>query len=200
MADLPSAANIKEIVSLFAPGMILLWARSRVQAGSTPDFQERLISYAIASTGYFAAVSPLFYVPSGVQLSPWFWAILHYALVPAGIGWALAYASQREWEYRAAELVGLQFSHHIPAAWDFKFSRMQGSTYILATLKDGSQVGGLFGTQSFASSSKDERDLLIEDVWTVNKENEWSQATPPRSALLCGSDIHYIEIFKGDSA
>ncbi len=199
MADIPSAANIKEIVSLFAPGIILLWAHSRVKAGPTPDLQDRLISYAVASTGYFAAVSPLFYIPSGMQLFPWFWAILHYAVVPMGLGLLFAFATQRGWEYRVAEFFGLQFSHHIPAAWDFNFSRMQGSTYILATLKDGAQVGGLFGPESFASSSKDERDLLIEDVWTVNEKNEWTQASPPRAALLCGNDIHYIEIFEGES-
>ena len=196
MADLPSAANIKDLVSLFAPGMILLWAKSRVKAGPTPELQERLIGYAAASTAYFAAVSPLFYIGGGVNLPEWLWAVLHYAIVPFIIGLALAYASQWGWEYRITRFVNLNFSHHIPAAWDYTFSQMQGATYLLATLKDGAQVGGLMGTSSFASSSNDERDLLIEEVWTVEK-NEWKQAEPPRSVLLCGGDITYIEIFKG---
>ena len=194
MADLPSAANIKEIISLFAPGLIILWARSRVTAGPTPDLQERLISYALASTAYYGAVSPLFYVANGVSLPSWFWASLQYAFFPACLGWLLAYGSQRGWEYQIANNFGLQFSHHIPAAWDFAFSRIEEGTYILATLKDGSQVGGLYAGASFASSSKDERDLLIGDVWTVDNQNQWVRATPPRSALLCGGDIHYIEI------
>ncbi|MGC1468013.1 MAG: DUF6338 family protein [Sphingorhabdus sp.] len=196
MADLPSASNIKELVSLFAPGMILLWARSRVKAGPTPELQERLIGYAAASTAYFAAISPLFYIEGMIKLPSWLWAVSHYAVAPFVIGLALAYVSQREWEYKAARFVGLNFSHHIPAAWDYTFSQMAGSTYLLATLKDGSQVGGLMNTSSFASSSKDERDLLIEEVWLVDK-NEWKRAEPPRSVLLCGGDINYIEIFKG---
>jgi hypothetical protein len=197
MADLPSAANIKELVSLFAPGMILLWARSRVKAGPMPEMQERLIGYAAASTAYFAAISPLFYVDAGVKLPSWLWSVSHYAAVPFLIGWGLAYASQKDWEYKAAKFLKLNFSHHIPAAWDYTFSQMPGATYLLATLKDGAQVGGLMDTSSFASSSKDERDLLIEDVWTVEK-NAWKRADPPRSVLLCGGDITYIEIFKGD--
>lgn len=197
MADLPSAANIKELVSLFAPGMILLWARSRVKAGPTPELQERLIGYAAASTAYFAAISPLFYIENATKLPSWLWTVLHYALVPLIIGWALAYISQNEWEYKIARFLKLNFSHHIPAAWDYTFSQMPGTTYLLVTLKDGAQVGGLMDTSSFASSSKDERDLLIEEVWTV-EQNEWKRAVPPRSVLLCGGDITYIEIFKGD--
>jgi Family of unknown function (DUF6338) len=198
MADIPSAANIKEIVSLFAPGMILLWAYTRVKAGPTPELQDRLIGYAIASTAYFASISPIFAIPWGVSLAPWFWSLVHYAIAPLLLGWGIAFASQRGWEYKIANAVGLQFSHHIPAAWDFTFSQMKESTYILATLKDGSQVGGLMSQASFASSSKDERDLLIGDVWTVDEDNQWTQTEPERSALLCGGDIHYIEIFKGD--
>ncbi len=195
MSDLPSAVNVKEIISLFAPGMILLWARGRVQGGPTPDLQDRFIAYGIASTGYFAAVSPLFYIQSGFVLPHWFWIVLHYALLPLLLGWGVAFASQRGWEYSVAKRVGLQFSHHIPAAWDFAFSRIPKNTYVLATLADGSQVGGLMGSTSFASSSKDERDLLIEDIWRVDEKNEWERADPPRAALLCGSDIRYIEFF-----
>jgi hypothetical protein len=197
MADLPSASNIKEIVSLFAPGMIMLWAHSRVKAGPTPDIQERLIAYAVASTAYFAAISPLFYVQAGLVLPKWLWAILHYALLPSILGWAIAFASQAGWEYRLAKRLSLQFSHRIPTAWDFTFSQIVEDTYVLATLKDGSRIGGIYGPASFASSSKDERDILIGDVWTVDDEHDWHRADPPRSALLCGGDIHYIEIFQG---
>ena len=106
MADLPSAANIKEIISLFAPGLIILWARSRVTAGPIPDLQERLISYALASTAYYGAVSPLFYVANGVSLPSWLWASLQYAFFPACLGWLLAYGSQRGWEYQIANNFG----------------------------------------------------------------------------------------------
>jgi hypothetical protein len=199
MADLPSAVNIKEIVSLFAPGMILLWARSRVQAGSTPDFQERLISYAMASTAYFATVSPLFYIATGLTLPSWLWSLLLYAIVPGSLGWALAYLSQRKWEYKAAYMVGLRFSHRIPTAWDFTFGEMEKQVFVLVTLKGGSQIGGLMGAASFASSDSNERDLLIEEVWTINDSKEWTRAEPSRSALLCGNNIDYIEIFEGGS-
>ena len=195
MADLPSAANIKEIVSLFAPGLIILWARSRVTAGPKPELQERLISYALASTAYYAAVSPLFYVVNCVELPIWLWTSLQYALLPAAIGWLLAYCSQRGLEYKIADKFGLQLCHHIPAAWDFTFSQMAEGKYILVTLKDGSRIGGIFDSASFSSSSKDERDMLIGDVWNVDEKEGWHQADPPRSALLCGGDIHYIEIF-----
>lgn len=197
MADLPSAANIKEIVSLFAPGMLILWPMSRVRIGPIPEFRERLIAYAIASTGYFAAISPLFYV-NWLTLPSWLWTICHYAVVPLLIGWLIAFMLQKGLDYRIAKLLKLEFFHHIPAAWDYTFSQMQPNTYVLATLKDGSRVGGIMGSDSFASSSKDERDLLIEDIWTVDPKKGWQQANPRRSALLVGNEIHYIEFFRSD--
>ncbi len=197
MADLPSAANIKELVSLFAPGMILLWARSRVKAGPAPDLQERFIGYAVASTAYFAAISPFFYVDGGLLLPRWLWSVLHYALLPMLLGWLVAFANQKGWEYRLAEWTGLKFAHEVPAAWDYTFSRLSAGAFLLATLKNGQQVAGKWASTSFASSSKDERDLHIAEVWDVGPKGEWKSAEPQRSVLLCGNEIHYIEIFQG---
>ena len=71
--------------------------------------------------------------------------------------------------------------------------------FVLVTLKGGSQIGGLMGAASFASSDSNERDLLIEEVWTINDFKEWTRPEPSRSALLCGNNIDYIEFFEGDS-
>jgi Family of unknown function (DUF6338) len=195
VSSLPPINEIKELVALFAPGMIILWPMTRVRVGPLPEFRERVVAFAVASTAYFSAVSPLFYVDGGVRLPSWAWAILHYFAAPLLIGWAVAFVMQKGWDYRVAKLLKLEFFHHIPAAWDFKFSNVKENTYVLATLKDGSRVGGVMSGDSFASSSKEERDLLIGEVWEVDNENVWKRADPLRSALLVGNEIHYIEFF-----
>lgn len=194
MSDLPSASAIKDLVSLFAPGMIILWVRSRVQAGPKLDLQERIVAYAIASTAYFAAISPFFFIDSGCTIPAWLWSLLHYAAIPLALGWAVAAMSQRGWEYSVADRLGLKFAHDVPTAWDFTFHNLQPDVYLLVTLKDGSQIAGRWTKGSFASSSREERDLLLGELWDVSDAGTWTAISPSRSALLCGADIHYIEI------
>lgn len=199
MSSLPSAAEVKEFIRLLAPGLIILYLRSRVSGGPNQSLQERLIAYALVSAAYYAVVPPLFDVPGGIVLPGWLRSLLLYAVVPTVLGLGLASARQNGWEYLIGRKLGLQFAHHIPAAWDFTFSRLGRGTFILVTLANGSEIAGLMGAGSFASSSKEERDLLIEEVWNVGDDGTWMPATPKRSILLCGKDIRHVEIYNGGS-
>lgn len=199
MADLPSAADVTALVSLLAPGLVILGVRSRFTTANTPEIKDKVIAYAIASTAYIAAISPLFHVKGGIDLPSWLWSFLQYFAVPLCIGIAAAYVHQWNWLYRAAKRARLRVTHHMPAAWDYAFERMRKGTYVLVQLSDGTQFAGLMGPESFASSAREERDLLIEQVWKVGKDGkEWTPVTPDRSVLLCGKDIRYVEIFKGE--
>lgn len=194
--ELPDPKRIAELVGLLAPGFVLLWASTRVHVGPSQSLQERFIGYAIASAAYYAGISPFFSVSQGVQLPSLLWGLLHYFVVPGFIGYGLAWTSQRELQYRFARKLGLNFTHHIPAAWDFTFSRLKASTFVLVTLADGSQISGLVGEASFASSSRDERDLLLEEVFTVTDIGSWEPSSPSRSILIAGKDIRTVEIFR----
>ncbi|MFN3677770.1 MAG: DUF6338 family protein [Sphingomonas pseudosanguinis] len=199
MADLPSAGDVTALVSLLAPGLVILGVRSRFTTANAPDIKDKVIAYAVASTAYVAAVSPLFHVNGGISLPTWLWSFLQYFLVPLCIGVAAAYIHQWNWMYRLAKCVRLRVTHHMPAAWDYAFERMHKGTYVLVRLTDGTQFAGLMGPESFASSAREERDLLIEQVWKVGKDGkEWTPVTPTRSVLLCGKDIRFIEIFRGE--
>ncbi len=199
LADLPSAGDVTALVSLLAPGLVILGVRSRFTTANAPDIKDKVIAYAVASTAYVAAVSPLFHVNGGISLPTWLWSFLQYFLVPLCIGVAAAYIHQWNWMYRLAKCVRLRVTHHMPAAWDYAFERMHKGTYVLVRLTDGTQFAGLMGPESFASSAREERDLLIEQVWKVGKDGkEWTPVTPTRSVLLCGKDIRFIEIFRGE--
>jgi hypothetical protein len=96
---------------------------------------------------------------------------------------------------RLANIAGLGLAHPTAAAWDYAFGNIRTGTFVLITLNDGSEVAGLIGASSFASSSREERDLLLEQVWSIDAQGKWNQATPARSILLCGKDIRHVEIF-----
>lgn len=195
MADLPTALEITSLASLLAPGLLISTIRDRAILGSTPDIKERLISYGIISVGYFAAISPLFDIKSGLSLPPWLWSFLQYFAIPVGLGIVLAYVHQWRWSYRIAARFGLRLAHHIPAAWDYLFESIPAGTFVLVRLTDGSEIPGRMGPDSFASSSKEERDLLIDELYEIGDDGTWNPVNPSRHILLCGNDIQHIEVY-----
>jgi len=82
-----------------------------------------------------------------------------------------------------------------PSAWDYRFSRINEPLWVLVTLKDGSQVAGRFGKNSFASS---ERDLYLESVYQLSEDNPWQPVTGTAGVLIKAEEIRYIE-FLNDS-
>jgi hypothetical protein len=198
MGDLGDPKDVPALLALLAPGFIILWFRSRVVEGATPDFSQQLLNFALVSAAYYGVVAPLFNIEGAVELPTWLWSLLFYFIVPVTIGIVGGWITEHDWEYSWAEKVGMHFSHRIPTAWDFRFSRLAGGTFLLVTLKDGTTIAGCMAGRSFAASAKDGRDLYIGQVWEVPEgEGDWKQVKPDRGVLICGDDIRYIEFFGG---
>lgn len=195
MADLPSASEIAALASLIAPGLIILGIRGRFRNAGDSDLKDKIIAYAVASAAYYAGVYPIFHVTGGIALPVWLWKFLQYFLVPIIVAVAVIFFDQGGFFYKFCTKFGLRISHHIPSAWDFAFSQLVKGTFVLVKLNDGTLYGGLMGRQSFASSSAGERDLYIQEVWTIHESKAWVITDPPRSVLLCGRDIRWVEIF-----
>lgn len=187
--------KLKVLASLLAPGLIILSVRSSVQDGPKPDLKDRVLHYAAISGIYYAIIFPVFNWKGGVQLDANVWALLQYFVLPVVVGIFLAYEAQGGWLRHLAGRFSLTLAHPIPAAWDFAFSRMRAGTFVLVTLNNGDQIAGLMGSASFASSSREERDLLIEQVWSIDDQGHWIESEPPRGILLCGKDVRHVEIF-----
>ncbi|UYY79259.1 DUF6338 family protein [Sphingomonas sp. R1] len=193
---MPTASEISNAFSLLAPGFLIVSIRLRFKDGARPTFKEGLMSYAFASSAYYAAFSPVFHVNGSVELPYWLWSLLYFFVMPCLIGLAVMFIDQREWAYALAHKLKLTLPHHIPAAWDYALSRTGGPKYVILKLRDGTKYAGIYGSASFASSSKEERDILLEDVWDLNESGAWTRLDPPRSLLVCGGDISWIEIFR----
>ncbi len=195
MAELPTAAEVAGLASLLAPGLIILGLKARFQNGSVPDLKEQIISYAVASAAYYAAASPLFHVRHGASVEPWLWHFLQYFIFPSVVGLVIVWFDQTEWFYQLCAKAGLRLTHHVPAAWDYAFSRIIKGTFVLVKLNDGTLYAGKMANRSFASSSTAERDLFLEEVWDADTK-PWSPVIPKRGVLLCGKDVKWVEIFE----
>lgn len=194
--ELPKADELQSLIAALAPGLIILGIRQWFIAGPPPTLQERAIAYAAVSAVYYAVANPLAAFMKGeIAVAAWVVDSGTYVLIPAVLGVIAAAGTKSDLTAKLFSRVGLQPVHHIPTAWDYAFSRLNSGTFILVTLSNGSQVGGLYGGASFASSSSAERDILIEEVWEVH-ESEWTQPATPRSILLCGRDVRTVEIMR----
>lgn len=195
--ELSDVENLKALISTLAPGLIILGIRQRFIAGPEPSFQDRALAYAGVSALYYAISNPIaVYLNAPGRIEPWAISSLQYVIIPVAIGILAGAVTSNDWLGAFLRNLRLSPVHHVPTAWDYAFSRLKGETYLLVTLTDGTQVAGFYGQQSFASSSNNERDLLIEDVWVVQKTGTWTRATTEKSILLCGRDIRYVEFIR----
>ncbi|MFY7759616.1 DUF6338 family protein [Aquidulcibacter sp.] len=198
MFEVPDASNFSNLAMLLAPGLVILSIRSRFKEGIVPDLKDRLLHYAMASTAYYAFVSPLFHFEHGFLVPPLIWSYLYYFIVPCLIAITIVFVDQKEWLYKIAGNLGLRIGHHIPAAWDYAFSNVCQETFLWVKLNSGTIYVGKFGWSSFASSNPLERDIYLQEVWKENGNGEpWTLLEPMRGVLLCGKDIQRIEIFGG---
>jgi hypothetical protein len=199
MTDIPTASDIANLTGLLAPGIIILWVRSRFRDSTPPTISDKTISYAVVSIAYNAASYPLFHAEGWPSVPSWLWQLLLYFVAPLTVGIALAFFDQSERFYKLTESMGLRPVHHTPTAWDYTFRKRQPS-YALVHLTDGSIVAGAWDDGSFASSTSGDRDIFISQMWHVEQDGTgWTMLDPPRSILICGGSIRLVEFIKGGS-
>jgi len=197
MIDIPTSSEITKLTGLLAPGILILWVRSRFLDTLPPKIADSMTSYAIVSIAYSAISYPIFHADIGISLPLWAWQSLLYFVAPLLTGIALVFFDHSDKFYAFADRVGLRPVHHTPTAWDFAFKKREAS-YVLIHLHDGSEVAGAWIKGSFASSTTGDRDIFIRQMWKV-RPGGWEPIDPPRSILICGGTIQMIEFIEGEA-
>ena len=197
MLGIPTSDEITGLTGLLAPGIVILWVRSRFRDTNVPKLADRMTSYAVVSIAYSAASYPLFHADGWVHLPEWLWQVLLFFLLPLIVGVVLVFFDQSERFYDLTQRAGLRPVHHTPTAWDYTF-RKRDPSFVLVHLSDGSEVAGAWVNGSFASSTAGDRDVFVSQMWKV-EEGVWQAVDPPRSILICGGAIRMIEFIQGGS-
>ena len=115
---------------------------------------------------------------------------------PVVLGIVAGFVSEKELVRKALQKLGFNPAHIIPTGWDYRFSKTMGDSWITVTLKDSAVIHGKFGPKSFASSDASDRDLYIEEVYTISDTNEWGIVPGTDGVLIRGDQIQYIEFQK----
>lgn len=122
------------------------------------------VSYGIFSWLYVLAWKGRWYENSYLLALLIFFAVfLAPILVALGLIWTLESNSARSLLHRSG------LAHPTPKAWDH-FFRKGIPCWVVATMKDGRLVAGLYGGDSFASSFPAKEDLYLEKLCTLSPE------------------------------
>jgi len=199
MPDFKTIQNFQLMVLFIVPGLIALFVRSRFIAGRRPSIKENLLIFVVLSLFYYSFT--IFFLQQALSVrDPWIVeAVIWISIVllgPALFGFILGIAAQREWFTQLANRLCFAVVHIIPAAWDWRFSSIpREGLFVMVTLTSGERVAGLFRGNSFASSDMSERDLYIEEEYTVTDAGKWQSRPEKVGVLISGKQIRYIEFW-----
>jgi len=94
--------------------------------------------------------------------------------------------------------IGLSPTHPTPNAWDWKFSQAwKAPMWLIITLKNEDTVAGLFASNSFVSSDIKERDIYIEQLYTI-QNGIWKRALENKGILIVKDEIRHIEFMEAE--
>lgn len=198
---LKSAESLFLVLAFIAPGFVIISVRNYFVIRRPLATTERALAYLTASALNYALFSPLIYLLIVSRHAPLMQAVGWFVVLflgPTIVGLVWAIASQGDWIRTILRRLGMRPVHVIPTAWDWKFANIKDPVFPLITLKNGEQFGGLFGYQSFASSTSDRRDIFLEQLYDVLEDEEWAEAQPGKGVLIDYTEIAYIEFMGGN--
>lgn len=97
--------------------------------------------------------------------------------------------------------------HPTPTAWDYKWNDIannisngkEDKKWVIVVLDDGSNIGGIWGENSFASSIEGERDLYLEKVYKISPNNGTWEAVPRNDGIwIKGTAIKSIQFMNDE--
>lgn len=196
--------NVDDIVfvlAFFIPGFICLSVRNQFIASRAIEKEDKLFRYLTATAFNYAFSFPMIYIllyneylREKYWLSAFGWAYV-LLISPMILGVLGVVASHKGFAQRISQKLGLRLIHFAPTAWDWQFGRLTEPSWVLVRLADGSEVAGLFGGQSMASSERDSRDLFIEKVYNVAQTGSWSEAENSGGIYIPHGQIKSIEFW-----
>lgn len=198
MGSVPSTlAQVMLFIAVVLPGVTYQFVRERWR-GPVPgeaDPSHRVLRAATASV----VLDGCYLIAFGPQLAPIYhtgdlsahprlvgvFTVLLLFAVPAAAALAVSWLQRRRLRSRYRP---------VATAWDHTF-RDRGPSFVRARLKDGSWVGGWYGSRSYASSYPQAPDLYLESTWRMDRDGAFDARLAQTSGtyLRC-ADVDVIEL------
>jgi Family of unknown function (DUF6338) len=169
------------VVFFLLPGVTYQFLRERWR-GPVPGEQNlaervlRAVTASIAlSTVYAIAIGPELVTlargkggwMSGLATHPreaGLWGLVLFLGIPAAAAAAVSWLERR----RTRSLY-----RPIPTAWDYMLSRATSSRFVRARLKDGTWIGGWYGSRSYSSGYPNYPDIYLQWAYEMNADGSF---------------------------
>ena len=177
------------------PGFVSVKAYELLFPSEAIASKEKLVDAVAYSCVNYALLFPVYAFASEVEVlhgcaAAYFVGGL-VALFIAPVCWVFALKRIRSTKWFLKNL-----PHPTAKPWDYFFGQRQ-PVWIIATLSDGSRIGGLFSEKSFASSSPASEQIYIEQAWRLNEDGGFDRPREESAGLLInGSEIRHLEFFE----
>jgi hypothetical protein len=198
--DIWKADELILFIGFAIPGFVSLKTYSLLVPGESKDSASQVIeAIAYSCMNYALLLVPIYWVDS-IQLwksHPAIYLVFAVTvLLAAPIGWAFLYK-----RLRGTTLFRRNMPHPIGKPWDYVFG-MNVPYWVIVKLKDGTNVGGRYDTESFASSAPSSNQLYLEEAWVVNDDGGFERQREGTAGIMILSDeivtVEFFNITYGD--
>lgn len=192
--DIWSIDRLALFLLFVIPGFVSLKAYSLNFPGRIVKSSEQLMEAVTYSCINYALLSPLvywgfrnkFWPDRPIFSIPFFLAILFGGPLLLVVGLAA---------FRRAKWVQRWLPHPTEYAWDFVFDQ-KTPWWVIASLDDGTRIGGLYGPKSFAASGVEKGGLYLEQAWVLNSDGGFDRERERTGGYLISADaIKTLEFF-----
>lgn len=185
------------LLFLLIPGFISIKVYDLQIPGRYRDFSKSILEIIVYSIVNLAIFIPLFYLfllifPSQLVESSIFKFIIVYIFI---------FITPIMWPCLLLKLYSFgiiknRVLNPAPTAWDAIFLSKK-VFWVIVYLKDGREIGGLYGKNSFASSYPNEEQIYLEEAWELEDRKFSKRVDRTGGIFLFKSEILGLEFFCG---
>ena len=179
------------VLFLFVPGAICMMVYRLLVPGDRFDFSKKW-QQALVCSLFFDSLVILLLSRYDEQYRL---IIIFIGLFVLPVPVAIIWGWMRKWLFQEYGCLDPYAS-----SWDYVFSR--GRNYwVIATLKNGNKVAGVFTRESYASPYPFRSDLYLQQQWSVNEDGGFDNVVENTSGVwVSANEISVLEFFSMEAA
>lgn len=191
--DIWEYSKLLLFIAFVVPGFIAIKVYELLSPSTHTDSSQRLVdAISYSCINYALLLVPIYFVETcDIRQSSPNWYLAFYVLVlfvsPVAlvVGWKLL---------RELECVQKFVPHPTQKPWDFVFAQ-RGTYWLVVTLKNGEKIAGMYGPNSFSSSSPSPEQIYLEEQWILNEEGGFERKVEQTSGIIIlSSEIVSVEL------
>jgi hypothetical protein len=187
------------LLFLVVPGFIFIRILDVLLPGRRQSFGKEIVDIACWSS----AVMAVWFFPTLVlfelrdRFPWWLYHLLLLAVIVLGVFATpilLAYILYKLEGRGHLKSLGV---HPNPTPWEWFFSNRAGNYYVRFHRKDGKDLGGYFGENSFTASSPKAQQFYVEEVWRLDEDGKFIERVEgTEGAMVSSEDCELIEFLE----